>query len=151
MVTVISVCFNIYFHTSTCHLNLFTDKPIGRPLLSVNESGPIPHSDVTFTCNYTGMEANPAVHSVEWKNNDTDVTHPSFVYTIKDVSAAHNGNYSCRVGNTIGFSDVSNKIVLVVSEFCKSITFLSFLLVFLTTAKKGDIILDYDNHNAIDP
>ena len=102
---------------------------MGSPRLLVNESDPIPHSDVTFTCNYTGMEANPAVNSVEWKINDTDVDHPSFVYTIKDVNAAHNGTYSCRVGNTIGFSNFSNIIVLSVnySAFCKSIALLPFL------------------------
>ena len=95
----------------------------------VNEPHPIPGSDVTFTCNYTGMEANPAVQSVEWKMNDTDVNHLPFVFTVKDVNAEDNGNYSCRVGNTIGFSDVSNEIVLSVnySAFCKSMTLLSYL------------------------
>ena len=102
---------------------------MGSPCLLVNESAPIPHSDVTFTCNHTGMEANPAVNSVEWKINDADVDHPSFVYTIQDVEACHNGTYRCRVGNTVGFSDVSNQIDLSVnySAFCESITLLPFL------------------------
>ena len=95
----------------------------------MNEPHPIPGSDVTFTCNHTGMEANPAVQFVEWKINDTDVDLLPFVFTVKDVSAADNGTYSCRVGNTIGFSNFSNIIVLSVnfSAFCKSIVLLPLL------------------------
>ena len=102
---------------------------MGSPHLLVNESAPIPHSDVTFTCNHKGMEANPAIDSVEWKIDDTILKHSSFEYTIKDVTASHNGTYSCRVGNTIDFSDVSNQIVLSVncSAFCKFIALLPFL------------------------
>ena len=96
----------------------------------MNETHPIPYSSVTFTCDHTGMEANPAVNSVEWKINDTYVDHPSFVYTIRHVSADHNGNYSCSVGNAIGFSDFSDQIEMSVnySAFCESITLLPFLL-----------------------
>ena len=75
------------------------------------------------------MEANPAVNSVEWKIDDTILKNSSFEYTIKDVNASHNGNYSCRVGNAIGFSNFSNIIVLSVnySAFCKSIVLLPLL------------------------
>ena len=110
----------------------------------MNESHPIPGSDVIFTCLYEKNKANPEVDVVRWYKDDTILRFhglPSYIYPIKDVNADDNGTYSCRVGNAIGLSDVSNQVLLVVSAFCKSITFLSFLLASLTSIKKEDISL----------
>ena len=111
--------------------------------MSVNESHPMLGSDVVFACSHEKNKANPEVDGISWYKDNTSLTFhglPSYVYPINDVNADDNGTYSCRVGNAIGLSDVSNQIELVVNEFCKSITFLPFLLVKETKfSLKGNI------------
>ena len=94
--------------------------------MSVNEPHPIPSSDVTFTCDFTNMDANPGVDSVQWFKDEETLTWSDSSFHIKDVNADDNGNYSCRVGNAIAYSNVSNQIELSVnySAFCRSILLL---------------------------
>ena len=58
---------------------------------------------------------------VQWIKDGENLNVTSFEYTLPEAIPEDSGNYSCRVGNALGFSDYSEQIDLSVNQslYCK--------------------------------
>ena len=98
----------------------FSDAPKGTPGLSVNDSEPMEGDSVIFNCSSEQTDSHFPVYLVNWtKNGDpiTDMPWSNETTVETTLAKEDGGNYSCSVGNKIGYSVLSDPVN--VNVLCK--------------------------------
>ena len=99
---------------------IFSDAPRGTPGLSVSNSEVIKGSSVIFNCSLEMIDSYLPVYLVNWTKDGepiTDMPWPNETTVEATLDKDGNGNYSCSVGNKIGYSEFSNPMF--VNVLCK--------------------------------
>ena len=99
---------------------IFSDAPKGTPGLSVSTSEVIEGGSVVFNCSLEGIDSPVPVYLVTWTKDGkplTDMPWPNETTVEATLDKDNTGNYSCSVGNKIGYSVLSDPVN--VNVLCK--------------------------------
>ena len=105
---------------------IFPDAPRGTPQLSVDKE-PITGVTVNFICDEEDMDSYFDMNLVNWTRNgspiiDSDKTWKDKFTVEVNLNKDHTGNYSCSVGNMIGYSEFSEPVFI--NVLCKYNTYM---------------------------
>ena len=99
---------------------MFSDAPMGRPIISVDKPNPFVGETIVFTCHSDGVDANPTPNGSIWYKNDIEICNLSDSLLLYiTVSAEDDGNYSCQVANSLGSSSMSDSVMMSSEEISK--------------------------------
>ena len=99
---------------------MFSDAPMGRPIISLDKPNPFVGETIVFTCHSDGVDANPTPNGSIWYKNDIEICNLSDSLLLNiTVSAEDDGNYSCQVANQFGNSSISDGVMMSSQKYCK--------------------------------